>query len=96
MRKQYKVGGWRTEEEIEVCTIVRETDKCVWIKEDGYNERRELKKSRSGIFFDTWEEAHRHIVANAVDKIERCQQSLLDAENNLVRASNLKNPDLSQ
>jgi hypothetical protein len=94
VRKQYKVGGWR--QEIEICTIVRETDKCVWIKEGDSRERRELKKSRSGVFFNTWREAHEHVVANAVDKIRSCQESLLEAEEDLVRIENLKNPEVSQ
>ena len=55
-----------------------------------------MKHSRSGTFYETWEEAHAHLIKSAESKIEYQQRELLHFEEDLVRIRGMKNPDLSQ
>jgi hypothetical protein len=65
--------------------VTKETDKSVWIKlvntftNKEYEDRR-LKNNSWRPIFDTWEEAHKHLLKTACDEIERCKRNLLYAE----------------
>lgn len=64
--------GIPTLEEIE---IIRETDKCVFLK-GGYRERRENKSSNYHEYFETRGEAKNFIITKAREKVENAQSRL--------------------
>ena len=91
MKYKYKRGGYR--EAIERVEITRETEKCVWEK-TLRGERCHKKRSRSEIYFDTWEDAHRDLFEQITSKVEYAKMSVIAAQETLDEVKAMKNPEL--
>jgi len=82
---------------IEPVEVVRETDKCVWVKHNGIgSERRSNKISDYESWFDTWDEAKAHLVKIAEDDLNRARLQLSRAQGNYGNMVGLKNPEKTQ
>ena len=80
---------------IEKVEVLRETARSVFVERGGRSqrcERREAKESEYNSYFDTWEEAHKHIQATARIKIENARRVLEKALATYERIENMKKP----
>ncbi len=70
---------------IERVTITKETDKCVFV--DG---RRFMKNSHHMSFYDTWEEAHGDLMADAEQRLKRARRNLEQAQGHYSNIKGMK------
>jgi hypothetical protein len=72
----------------------RETNKCVFIIGKGWHgevtEEKRLKDNSWRPIFDTWEEAHAHIISKAVKHIESLKLQLKYAHENYDKAIKIR------
>ena len=77
---KYKTGY--SKDSIEEIEVIRETEKCVFIKPYwsgvGRNERRESKISDFGRYYDSWDEPHHYLVDEAHDRVKFAESRLKD------------------
>ena len=93
MKYKYKRGGYR--EAIERVEITRESEKCVWEKVRS-GEHRHMKRSRSEIYYDTWEDAHADLLKHTISVFEHAKQRVIIAQETLDEVKAIKNPELAQ
>lgn len=82
--KKYRTGGFELIEKIEV---QRETYQTVWI------EGRMFRKNSSWQFYDTFEDARRHLVHEELEKIDLLQKKIGLANERIEKIKALKNPE---
>lgn len=70
---------------IEVVPILRETKASVWIAGWKGQEQRRSKNSGYEKYFDTWEDAHNHLLENAERSLTSAKERLETAEANLAK-----------
>lgn len=69
MKKTYRTRNWGTD--IEIFEVERETDSSVWINIGAKNKPEMYRKiSDSFRFFDTLDEAKKHLIDNQIKDIE--------------------------
>jgi hypothetical protein len=83
--------------EINPVTVVKETAKQYVIEEKSYwseklQQRRVSKESRFESYFDTWQEAHAHIVSLSESAVESCANRLESAKSKLEHVRGMKEP----
>lgn len=66
--------------EIEKTEVVGETDKFVTVETYGSRTRRQAKVSEFECFFDTWADAHKHLLNLAEKKLKARKIRLNEAE----------------
>jgi len=66
---KYRTGGYQ--KEIEKVEVEKESEKSVWI-----NGRSHLKRSSCKNYFDTFEQAKKHLVTNGQKHITLCEGRL--------------------
>lgn len=82
---KFVTGGFK--DAIEKVAVERETEQCVWVYSDFWKKTERLKKdSQHRKFFDTWKEAHDHLVAKATQRLENAKSEVETAEK-LLRAT---------
>ena len=85
--KKYKVSTWSiliSEVEIE-----RETNSSVFFK-IGNKERREAKESSYSAYFDSFEEAKKHLIDRTIRELESKKNSVKKLEKDLLTIKGLK------
>jgi|GEM_PF-1703413 len=68
-------------------TVERETDNSVWI-----GGRRVKKQSEWRCYFDTWEQAHAHLLDDAETYVDHCRRELKLANSRLGNVKGMKRP----
>ncbi len=91
MKYKYKRGGYR--EAIEKVEITRESKKCVWEK-TLHGERCHKKQSRSEIYYDTWEDAHKCLLSHAESMLNNAKSNVRFAMEKLDEIQAMNNPEL--
>lgn len=86
---KYRTSKFYFERNIEEIEISRETDKSVWIKTK-FGEQREAKKTNYYRYFDTWEEAHQHLLSEAEKDIMNAERRLENAKHKLMSIKEMK------
>ncbi len=89
--KMYKTSSWKAG--IEETEITRKTDKSVWFMAGYFGntiERRALVKSDGENYFDTWDEAHEHLIGEATKKLYSAKRSMEYAEKSLAECKILR------
>jgi len=89
MKYKYKRGGYRGA--IERVEITRESEKCVWEKTPR-GECRHNKRSRSEIYYDTWEDAHADLLKHTISVFEHAKQRVTIAQETLDEVRAMENP----
>lgn len=87
--KKYKTK-WRNE--IEEVEILRETDKCVFLKGRNGGEDKELKRTSWHNFFNTWEEARSFLLGKAKGKLDRANRDVSGCIHNLNEVEDMTPP----
>ncbi len=75
--KKYLTGRWI--DGVRIVEILRESEKCIWIKTSWGEPTRKLKRSGPDRYHDTWEAARATL-------IERCKWRFQSAQDNLNQA----------
>ena len=89
MKYKYKRGGFS--EAIERVEITRESEKCVWEKTRN-GECRHKKYSRSEIYYDSWDEAHKDLLDHTKAILEREKRSVMAAQETLDEVKAMQDP----
>jgi hypothetical protein len=79
--------------EIYVVEVEKETEKSVWRARELFGKKvleRELKISEFSKYFDTWDEAHNHLLGVAERGLKSAQKRLDDATYFLDIVTNMK------
>ncbi len=80
-------------EKIEAIEVLRETEKCVYLPDTKYRaEHKELKRSEWTNWFDSWEEAHAFLVAEAEDKVSVARSRVEILKGRLGQIKGMKKP----
>lgn len=85
MRK-YKTGGWK--ELIEEVEIVKETDRCVFFRQDYFGKMREIrqaKRSSSTNYWNTIKEAKEFLKGKAEGRIESYEERIKSCKKELKK-----------
>lgn len=88
---KYKTEAWNSK--IEPVTVVKETAKQLVVEYDCYgktHQRRAAKESAYDNYFDTWEEAHEHLIDRAAKRVESLRSQLQTANGNLGNIKGMK------
>jgi hypothetical protein len=89
--QKFKVTSW--DSEIVVVDAVRETNASLWLKESHSRyERKVVKNSTYVNYFDTWEDAWRHLDNRARAGIAAAERALKERHAQLLDITKLKKP----
>lgn len=83
---KYKAGSLYSPR-IEEVEVERETDSSVWV-----SGRRRSKISEFESFFETWDEAHRHLMAVSHSKVDAARRDLERANSTHGNIKGMKPP----
>lgn len=83
---------WRVGRNIVQVECTRETEKCVFTEDSRGNERRELKSSTWFRLFDTWEEAHAHLLEKVKKDVAGVKEHLQMSMEKLARIEAMEKP----
>ena len=93
MSKWYKTNQYTIT--IEEVTIERVTDKSVWIIEDWYGTKRTIRSLRLTDYtqyWDTWDEAHAHLLEGCESKADGLRKQLQAANTHLGQVRTQSKP----
>lgn len=91
MKKTYRTSSFGTD--IDIFEVVKETDATVWIKRGEQNKTEQFRKiSDSFRFFDTLNEAKKHLTGRYIDAIEYHKKQIERANEAIKRCKQLSRP----
>lgn len=85
MKTMYRAWGF----DIDKVSVIRSTEKSVWIQNFDRG-RRQARHSEYRAYFDTWKEAHEHLINKASREIDSATRKLERANNSMDKIMQLK------
>jgi hypothetical protein len=93
--KKYKARYSTWGPELVEVEVARETDSSVFISRQFGGQARHAKRSNGDNYFDTWEEAHAYLMAQALDDLNTARKQLERVQGAFGNVKGMKNPGIS-